>query len=238
MIPQNHVVTVDSPATILSIEVQGNSTLNVTETITIENPSEFEDNVVVNWSSGDLIGPGVLLNSGTINLSFAGFDLGGSVVLNNPGEINISGGGNIFIGTDSVLNNSGTGIIDFQSAGSEITNTGLPPNTLNNFGTIKTSLPNPLDAVAIGGYIINTDGVFQIDSGTLNINTVAANFMGGQYNVASGATLNWNEPIDAIGTFVGNVFGDLNWLADLNVTSTVVFNFSGNNIINNTKSIF
>ena len=55
------------------------------------------------------------------------------MVLNNPGEINISNGGNIVINPNCVLNNSGTGIIDFQSAGSEITGSTLP-TTLNNFG--------------------------------------------------------------------------------------------------------
>ena len=234
LIPTGFSVTVDTPADIRSIEVQGNSTLNVTESITIAVDSEFEDNVVVNWSSGDLIGPGVLLNSGTINLSFSGFDLSGSVVLNNPGEINLSGGGNIFIGTDSVLNNSGTGIIDFQTTGSEISNVGLPPNTLNNQGVIKTSMPNPTDIAAIDGYLINTSGVFQVDSGALNINTVSANFMGGQFNIASGATMNWNEPIDATGILTGNVLGELNWNNDLNITTTVEFNFTGNAIINNT----
>ena len=234
LIPTGFSVTVDTPADIRSIEVQGNSTLNVTESITIAVDSEFEDNVVVNWSSGDLIGPGVLLNSGTINLSFSGFDLSGSVVLNNPGEINLSGGGNIFIGTDSVLNNSGTGIIDFQTTGSEISNVGLPPNTLNNQGVIKTSMPNPTDIAAIDGYLINTSGVFQIDSGALNINTVSANFMGGQFNIASGATMNWNEPIDATGILTGNVLGELNWNDDLNIATAVEFNFTGNAIINNT----
>ncbi|WP_422106620.1 T9SS type A sorting domain-containing protein [Winogradskyella sp.] len=234
LIPTGFVVTLDTPANIRSIEVQGNSTLNVTETLTIAVDSEFEDNVVVNWTSGDLIGPGILLNSGTINLSFPSFDLSGSVVLNNPGEINLSGGGNILIGTNSVLNNSGTGIIDFQSPGSEITNTGLPPNTLNNFGTIKVSLPMPMDAVIIGGQLINTDGVFQVDSGTLNINTDATNFMGGEFNVAANATMNWNGSIDAIGTFTGVVTGALNWVGDFAVAMSAVFNFTGSNAISNT----
>lgn len=234
LIPTGFAVTVDTPADIRSIEVQGNSTLNVTESITIAVDSEFEDNVVVNWSSGDLIGPGVLLNNGTINISFSGFDLSGSVVLNNPGEINLSGGGNIFIGTDSVLNNSGTGIIDFQTTGSEISNVGLPPNTLNNQGVIKTSMPNPTDIAAIDGYLINSSGIFQVDSGALNINTVSANFMGGQFNIASGASMNWNETIDATGILTGNVLGELNWNNDLNITTTVEFNFTGNAIINNT----
>ncbi|MGV6831806.1 MAG: T9SS type A sorting domain-containing protein [bacterium] len=232
LIPPGFVVTIDTPATILSIEVQGNSTLNVTETITIQNPSEFEDNVVVNWVSGDLIGPGILLNSGTINLTFPSFDLGGSTVLNNPGVINLSSGANIFIGVNCVLNNSGTGVIDFKEAGSDITGSTLP-NTLNNFGTIKTSMPDPMDTAFIGCQLINTDGVFQIDSGIMNINTIDANFMNGQYNVAANATLNWNDAIDISGVLTGNVQGALNWVDDLNVATTAVFNFTGTNAITN-----
>ncbi len=234
LIPTGFVVTLDTPTDILSIEVEGNSVLNVTETLKIQNPSEFEMNVVVNWVSGDLIGPGILLNSGTINLSFPSFDIGGSAVLNNPGTINLSAGGNIAINTDSVLNNSGTGTIDFQTAGSSINALGAPPNTFNNFGTIKASMPDPLDECDIAGTLINTDGVFQIDSGTLELNTTANNFMGGMFNVAAGATLEWNGPIDAIGIFTGVVNGDLNWDGDLSIAATAVFDFSGNGVINNT----
>ncbi|MEY8849507.1 beta strand repeat-containing protein [Psychroserpens sp. XS_ASV72] len=234
LIPSGFVVTIDSPANIRSIEVQGNSTLNITEALIIQNPSEFETNVVVNWSSGDLIGPGILLNSGTINLTFPSFDLSGSVVLNNLGTINLSSGANIGIGTDSVLNNSGTGTIDFLTTGSSIYAVSVPPNTLNNFGTIKTSFPNPSDSGTIGGTLINTDGIFQIDSGTLNLNTTALNMIGGEFNVAAGATLNWNGPIDAIGVITGNVFGTLNWDDDLSMTTNVMLQLSGNGVLTNT----
>jgi len=232
LIPSGFTVTIDTPANIRSIEVQGNSILNVTESLIIAVDSEFEQNVTVNWSGGSLEGPGILLNSGTINLSFPSFNLSGSVVLNNPGEIILTNGANIGIGTNCVLNNSGTGTIEFQSPGSEIVGTTLP-TTLNNFGTIKIALPLPDDEVAIGNQLINTDGVFQVDSGTLNINTFDANFMGGEFNIAAGATMNWNDPIDAIGVFTGIVFGDLNWQDDLIVTANAVFNFTGNGTITN-----
>ncbi|NRA91073.1 MAG: T9SS type A sorting domain-containing protein [Psychroserpens sp.] len=238
LIPPGFVVTIDIPANIRSIEVQGDPTvnatiLNVSQSLIIAVDSEFEDNVVVNWVSGDLIGPGILLNSGTINLSNPSFDLGGSTVLNNPGVINLINGGNIGINTQSVLNNSGTGIIDFQTTGSSINEVGAAPNTFNNFGTIKTSFPDPMDSGAISGTIINTDGVFQIDSGTLDLNTSAANFMGGQYNVASGAELNWNGPIDAIGILSGSILGTLNWVDDLSITTNVVLQFTGNGVLSN-----
>lgn len=230
LIPSGFAVTIDDPADILSLEVQGNSILNVTSPIIIANPSEFEDNVVVNWISGDLTGPGILLNSGTINLSFTSFDLTGSIVLNNPGIINLIGG-NITIGSDSVLNNSGTGIIDFQTNGSMFS---ASSGSLNNYGTIKTSFANPTDQGFIGSDFINHSGIFQIDSGTLNINNTLVNLMGGNYNVAAGATLNLNSPMMVSGILSGNVFGSLNWDNDMSITSTAVFDFMGNSIINNT----
>ena len=55
-IPTGFTVTLDTPASILSIKLEGNSTLNVTESLEIFNPSEFESNTVVNWSGGDLDG--------------------------------------------------------------------------------------------------------------------------------------------------------------------------------------
>jgi hypothetical protein len=232
LIPSGFTVTLDTPANILSIEVQGNSVLNVTEGLTIANPSEFEDNVTVNWISGDLLGGGILLNSGTINLSFNSFDISGSTVLNNPGTINLLGVATIIIGTDSVLNNSGTGVIDFQSNSTEITKSGAAPNVLNNFGTIKTTFPNPTDQGAIGSQLINTDGIIQVESGTLNLSNTAVNLMSGTYNVSAGASLNLNSPTTISGTLTGNVIGNLNWNADMIVSSTAVFDFQGNNIIN------
>jgi len=227
LIPSGFVVTVDSPANILSIEVQGNSVLNVDSSIIIQNPSEFEDNVVVNWVSGDLIGPGIMLNSGTINMSFISFDLSGSAVLNNPGTINMTGG-NILIGSNSVLNNSGTGIIDFKVDGGQF---GATSGDLINYGTIKTSFPNPTDEGFIASDIINQDGIFQIDSGSLNLNNTVVNFMGGELNVLAGATLNLNSPMTLLGTLFGIVTGTLNWSDDIDVTANAVFNFTGNNTI-------
>ena len=228
LIPSGFVVTIDTPADILSIEVQGNSILNVTSAIRIQNPSEFEDNVIVNWSSGDLIGPGILLNSGTINMSFVSFDLSGSAVLNNPGTINMVGG-NILISSDSVLNNSGTGIIDFKTDDGMF---GATSGDVINQGTIKTSFTDSTHQAFMACDIINQDGIFQIDSGTLNINPTIVNLMGGKFNVLAGATLNLNSPMTISGVLFGNVFGDLNWNDDFIVPTTAVFNFGGNGIIN------
>ena len=236
LIPPGFVVTIDTPANIRSIEVQGDPTinatiLNVSQSLIIAFDSEFEDNVVVNWVSGDLVGPGMLQNSGTINLSFTSFDLTGSMVLNNSGEINMVGG-NIGIISGSVLNNSSTGTIDFKQDGGMF---GATSADLFNFGTIKTSFPDPLDEAFMACDIINQDGVFQIDSGTLNINNTVMNISGAEFNIAAGAELNLNSPMDGQGVFFGNVNGNLNWLGDLTVASsdTVVFNFTGNNTITN-----
>ncbi|GGI56218.1 T9SS type A sorting domain-containing protein [Winogradskyella haliclonae] len=233
LIPPGFTVTIDTPADIRSIEVQGNSILNVTESLIIAVDSEFEDNVVVNWSSGDLSGPGILLNSGTINMSFNSFDISGSAVLNNPGTINLIGSGRIGIVNNSVLNNSGTGIIDFQGSATQIVGVGSPPNVLNNFGTIKTTLPNPTDEVEISGQLINHDGIFQIDTGTLELNTSALNLNGGTFNIAAGAALEWNGVTTILGTVSGSVLGDLTWNNDVVVApaTTAVFAFTGNQII-------
>ncbi|RNC88110.1 MAG: T9SS C-terminal target domain-containing protein [Winogradskyella sp.] len=230
LIPTGFTVTLDTPADIRSIEVQGNSTLNVTESLIIAVDSEFEDNVVVNWSSGDLSGPGILLNSGTINMSFSSFDIGGSAVLNNPGTINLIGSGRIGIVNNSVLNNSGTGIIDFQGSATQIVGVGSPPNAFNNFGTIKTTLPNPTDEVQISGQLINHDGIFQIDTGTLELNTSALNLNGGTFNIAAGAAVEWNGVTTILGTVSGSILGDLTWSNDVVVSpsTTAVFAFTGN----------
>lgn len=236
LIPSGFTVTIDTPADILSIEVQGNSVLNITRVLRIANPSEFEDNVVVNWSGGDLNGGGILLNSGTINMSFPSFDISESTTLNNPGTINLIGGGTIFINTNSVLNNSGTGIIDFKSNGVSITKAGGAPNVLNNYGIIKTSFPNNTDEGFIASQLINHDGNFQIESGILNVN-FTTNLMAGQFDIFTGTSLNLNSVTTISGTLTGNVFGDLNWNDDFIVQSTAVFDFNGNKIINCTGNL-
>ncbi|MBT8395257.1 MAG: G8 domain-containing protein, partial [Bacteroidia bacterium] len=230
LIPSGFAVTLDTPANIVSITVEGNSVLNVTQSLIISAPSEFDDNVVVNWSGGDFSGTGTLTNKGTINMSFPSFDI--SAVLNNPGIINLVAGGVIWIGTDGVINNSGTGIIDFKADGVTITKSGSAPNVLNNYGTIKTSFTNPTDEGFIASQLINHDGIFQIESGTLSLNNTTVNLMGAQCNIFSGTTLNLNSPTTVSGTLRGNVFGDLNWNNDLIVTTTAVFDFDGNEIIN------
>lgn len=233
LIMSGFTVTIDMPANIRSIEVQGNSILNVTSNLIIANPSNFESNVIVNWSSGDLTGGGILLNSGTINLSFNSFDLSGSTVLNNPGTINLIGGANLSIGTDSVLNNSGTGTIDFKSNGTTVSRSGVAPNALINDGLIKTSFTNDLDNGFIGSQLINRSGVIQVEKGSLNINNTTVSLESGQYNVSAGATLNFNSPMTLIGTLSGNVFGDLNFNNNISIApaSTAVFNFLGNTIV-------
>ncbi|WP_136482320.1 T9SS type A sorting domain-containing protein [Cognatitamlana onchidii] len=232
LIPSGFTVTIDTPVNILSIEVQGNSVLNVTESLIIANPSEFEDNVVVNWSGGDLSGGGILLNSGTINMSFPSFDLSGSTSLNNPGTINLVAGGVIFINPNSVINNSGTGIIDFKANGTAITKAGGAPNSLINDGLIKTSFPNDSDSASIAAALINRDGVLQVEKGSLNLNNTLVNLEGATFNISNGAALNLNSPMTVSGTLKGNVLGNLNWNDDMSVAGTAIFNFSGNNAIN------
>lgn len=234
-IPTGFTVTLDTPASILSIKLEGNSTLNVTESLEIFNPSEFESNTVVNWSGGDLDGgnvSGLLINSGTINMSFNGCDFSGSITLNNNGTINMLGSATIIINPQSVLNNSGTGTIVFKSNGTQITKAGSAPNVLNNYGTIKTDFPDNSDEAFIACQVINHDGRFQIDNGSLSLNNTVVNLMSGEYNVFNGATLNWNSPTTITGILTGNVVGDLNWTNDLIVESTAVFDFMQDGIIN------
>jgi hypothetical protein len=235
LIPTGFNVNADSLINVLSLTVEGNSTLNIQSGFTFSNPSVFRQNTTINYFNGSINGQGSILTSeGTINIMITNlFDLSGSTTLNNLGTINCISGF-MFINTDSVLNNSGT--IDFKSNGFQISRAGGPPYVLNNTGLIKTSFPDSSDQAFIASQLINT-GTIQVEIGTLNLNNSAVNLAGGLYHVAADATLNLNSPTTVSGILTGNVFGDLNWNDDLIVPTTVFLNFDGNETINCTGNL-
>ncbi|MDP5077226.1 MAG: T9SS type A sorting domain-containing protein, partial [Nonlabens sp.] len=65
----------------------------------------------------------------------------------------------------------------------------------------------------------NNDGIIQVESGILNIQSSNTNFINGTYNVFTGATMNWNTPVNPSGTLTGTLAGDLNWNNAVNVVA-------------------
>ncbi len=186
IIPDGSTLTLNVDASIKSIEVQGTSTLSITNNLIFTDESSFGMNSIVNWSLGILrsgdTGPNahisILTNRGTINAFDSGIYLGGIGLsyckLINEGTINISDRFTLYI--DGELNNEISGII-FMEEGSYIHHQiGVPgyfnAGLLNNSGIIKITNGNGI----VGIYVpINNFGIIEVLSGILSFGFTGLN---------------------------------------------------------------
>ncbi|RKE98314.1 HYR domain-containing protein [Ichthyenterobacterium magnum] len=229
IIPTGFTVTLNVAGTVKSIDVQGTSIFDVNTNLTFTDDSSFGPNTSINWSGGTFTSNGsTLTNDGTISILGGNVFIPASTILTNNGAIDFVGGGDIFIATNGVLNNSISGVIDFQGDDSGISGSGGQPRLLNNEGLIKTSYADVSDKSSIGAELINNGGTIQVEVGTLNLSSSGIELNGGVYNVFSGAALDWDSAITISGTFTGVVDGDINWRSTANVLTSASFNFSGN----------
>jgi hypothetical protein len=162
---------------IKSLIVQGNTVLNINDSISFEDPSLFEENVVVNWHFGALFGGvisdgsynclGILTNKGIINVdrpvpSFATPSfLCGS--FHNEGTIKINSGA-LIITFAALLVNESNGVIELNEGygiGSGIDGIG----TLDNYGIIKKEIS---DNSSIIGVILNNMGIIEVLDGEID----------------------------------------------------------------------
>ena len=185
----------------------------------------FNGNETINWNTGDLGGGGTLTNLSIIDRNNGGIGtIEGATTLDNERDILFTSGLNINLTANSVLNNNIAGVIDFQVDGSDI----IGNANLNNFGLIKTSFPNPTDQSIISAQLNNNNGTIQVDNGTLWLSNSNTTLTNGVYNIVTGATILWTQPITVSGTLNGTLDGNMNWEANLLVPTTASFNFTGN----------
>ncbi|WP_431133298.1 T9SS type A sorting domain-containing protein [Psychroserpens mesophilus] len=239
IIPTGFTVTLNSVGTVKSIDVQGNAVFDIDNSFTFAEPSTFGSNTTINWSAGSLRGNGIILtNSGVMNIDGTNVTLALGTILNNDGFINFTTSGNIFIAADAVLNNTVTGILDFQADNSGISESGVGTNLLNNSGLIKTSFvtSDPDDQATISVEFKNNDGTVQVENGTLNLSNGTVDsieLQDGTYNVFANATLEWDNDVTVSGTLTGNLVGNIVWrdLVRVNAADTATFDFTGNETI-------
>jgi hypothetical protein len=236
IIPTGFTVTLNVSGNVRSINVQGTSVFNINANLTFSEPSAFDTGTTVNWNVGILNGTGsILTNAGTIAIASSNVNLANGTTLTNNGNLNFTGAGNLFIATNAILNNSLTGIIDFQAGNSGISPSGVAPRLLNNSGVIKTSFATagPTDQANISVELKNNDGTIQVEVGTLNLSNSIVNSIeltDGVYNVFADAALDFDSSVTLSGSLTGTLNGDLNWRSNVYVNSpnTATFNFTGN----------
>ena len=228
VIPTGFTVNLNVAGNTKSISVQGNSTLNVVNNLSFTNGSSIANGATVVWSGGGLYGGGTLTNNGTINLATVATKIiaDGTIITNN-GKINMSGNFTLYMNAGSV-NNQSSGIIDIQALPNLAPNTSGIHNIVNA-GLIKKTTDS---GTAIISVALTNSGTITVESGILHLSSEAKTFIGGIYNVTSGASLDLSTGINLSNTMTGLVNGNLNWNNTINVPTTATFNFTGSAGIN------
>lgn len=135
----------------------------------------FSGNKTVNWTSGYLSG-GELINQSIIAIQTNNVTVNSGAVLTNTGEVNLMGSGDIYIATNSVVNNMTSGVIQFIGDGSGFSGSGGSPRILNNEGLLKTAFTNDIvsDKSNIGIEVTNK-GIIDANTGTLSFSSTLDN---------------------------------------------------------------
>jgi hypothetical protein len=180
------------------------------------------------WSGGTLDVNGQnLTNSGTItisNTSTAGpVNLMGTGTLTNAGTIDQSGSGNLALTNGIVLNNQSGGSYDFQ-ADSGIGGFSVP-GTLNNAGTLEKTGGTGTSQITTP---FSNSNAITVQTGTIQLQTSGGTSTGGNFTVASGATLDLTGTanVQYSGTYTGSGSGTVELAAGLlTLAGDTTFNF-------------
>ena len=228
VIPTGKTVNLNVAGTTKSIVVQGNSTLNMPNTLSILNASSFAANVTVNWTSGSFVGGGILTNNGTINLNTAGNRyISNATTLTNNGVFNMPGGGSFNLYDTSIFNNTASGVFDIQED-CTISYSGTTHNFINAGLLKKTGGDN----IAYISTILTNTGTISVENGVLAMNSLGKNFNGGVYNVTTGNELVLGIQINVSGTLTGLLDGPMTWNGNVSVAAASTFNFTGDTRVN------
>ncbi|SRX54180.1 T9SS type A sorting domain-containing protein [Aequorivita sp. CIP111184] len=214
-------------ANVKSFDIQGNSQVNMTNTVYFTNASSIAANSSFTWSGGYLQGMGILNNNGSFTVQGnSNKYMQESFIFTNAGTINFPDGFYLWLTEDAVINNTVSGIIDFQSDANIIAG-GSASRMLNNAGLIKKT-GGTYSTIDIK--MINT-GTISAESGTLNLGIEQKTLDGGIYNVTSGNLLSISAGnINMSGTLTGQLDGELkcgSYGGNITVTNAATVDFSG-----------
>lgn len=230
VIPTGFTVDLNVAATTKSIAVQGNTTFNINSNLSFTNASSFASKVVVNWFSASFLGGGTLTNNGTIIMTTNNSKyISGVTTLVNNGTINFKESCYFYLYDTSIIENTTTGVIDFQSNAS-FSYSGSGAHNLTNAGLIKKTAP-AVGASDIQCNLTNS-GTITVESGTLYLATTPKTLNGGTYNVSTGQTLILSSQMNVSNTLTGKLDGEMRWAGNVSVATTATFNFTGTKGVN------
>ena len=210
-----------------------NGTLNMNGTVTIPESASANWNFTgpgaINWTNGTIAGPGTLNNNSTITLTTTALKyLTTGLTFNNNGTMLLEGSGDFYLNA-SVLNNSASGVINMQTESANISYTGGLPRTLNNYGTISTTMETGISTIFCE---LQNYGTLDVESGTLTLDNANITFNGGIYNISSGATMHLISSLSNTGTLSGTIDGTLSLEGNLVVPDSATWNFTGSGDFN------
>lgn len=190
----------------------------------------FSGNGLFNWGNGHLTGGGILLNSGLLSMTGAYYGtkyIEGGTTLTNNGTIVVNTDWSIDI-TNGTLTNTSSGVIDFQFP-HQVLGSGTGNHLFNNFGLIKKT--GVVSSVYIQAALYNT-GTISVESGNLYFANPSTVFNGGVYNTLPGCYFFNSQTVTCSGPLSGELNGNFNWTADINIPAAASFNFTGTGLNN------
>ena len=185
---------------------------------------DFTGTTGVTWSSGSLIGGGVLTNESGISMNTGGSCyISGGTTLMNKGIVTMPGAGYFYLYDTSVFNNTASGVFDLQS-NAYVSYDGTVHNFINA-GLLKKTAGNGTSLFYTN---LTNSGTISVENGTLDMYYLGKTFNGGVYNVSSGSTLLVSTTgMNISGTLTGTLNGALNWTGNLSVATAATFDFTG-----------
>jgi hypothetical protein len=182
------------------------------------------------WTSGNIVGPGALTNTGLFSISGISVKDFTSGTFNNAGTVTWTGRGQIRGGGTqvAVFNNLAGATFNIRDnsswAGSAF---GGTPTAFNNSGTVVKSDSSGTATLSVR--FNNTGGTIDVQSGTLAL-TLGGNGTSGIFTAANGANLNFSGGTHIFsGAYSGSVAGSVQLTGGtLQIdTSRATFNFTG-----------
>ena len=185
---------------------------------------DFTGTTGVTWSSGSLIGGGVLTNESGISMNTGGSCyISGGTTLMNKGMVTMPRAGYFYLYDTSVFNNTASGVFDLQS-NAYVSYDGTVHNFINA-GLLKKTAGNGTSLFYTN---LTNSGTISVENGTLDMFYLGKTFNGGVYNVSSGSTLLVSTTgMNISGTLTGTLNGALNWTGNLSVATAATFDFTG-----------
>lgn len=203
-----------------SFELQGNMSVESGKTATL--------NILGNgfsFKSGNLSGPGTLINVGLITLDGTSYTYLNNLILRNSGTFNLGSGTQSGFGlyfSTSTLENTASGTVEFKGITAS-QNSGV--NLLRNLGTLKKSV----DYTSLNSVPLENSGSISVLNNLLEFSG-AKNLNSGTYAANSGSTLRFSGTTNFSGSLTGNIAGTLELAGTAASASASILNFTGTGI--------